>query len=276
MAKTTRTTSEVVLEQPKTPLEIVPPTETPTFEDPENVMGSKRYVKGLVEYLAPATIIQPILTELKAHHLKPVLSADKPVIVGDEGQTQHRAYGRINVVTSIHIDDEITYELGILTALDIAKPQIQIYQGPRVRACLNLCIFEAQHVTTFLLTNTPDWSILTNYITTQTDRIKNAIETIQTMKTRKITIPEVHRAIGHMLFEVQGQRKGAGENAITYGMTLMKDDRHKYSFRNPDFNHWTFYNALTEYYGAKKIDLFDVPDKVLDTSVLLNNALGLN
>jgi hypothetical protein len=266
--------------QPTEPvLTIVKPTESVpvnnleaiVLHDPLNVLSSKRYVKGGAEYKSPGEILQPVIELLRTTSGKLTLTGANEQNNANNDGTLNVSYGRLNLVARFDIDQELFYEIGILIAYDLQIPKIKIYRGAKVSACLNLCIFNAEDVVKFDVSNGVNIELVQTFLGQVTERIAKVHELVTRLKGAKISPEQVETLVGRMMVKTIENKLAHGTTTILSGLDALTDDRSKYYYKQPDFNGWLFFNSFTEYM-EKRVNFFDIPDKARDIYSLVSDV----
>ena len=239
-----------------------------TLQDDKNIMQSKRYVRGIVEYMSPSEILDPVLQLLRQTSGKLMLTGSNELSNANADSTLNVSYGRLNLVARFEIDAEVFYEIGVLIAYDLQIPKIKIYSGAKVSACMNLCIFQADDVVKFDITNGVNLQLVQTFLSQLTDRIAHVSQVIQRLKAVQISPEAMDTIIGRMLIKTTEKKLAHGTTAILSGLDALTDERTKYYYKQPGFNGWLFYNAFTEYM-EKRVNFFDIPDKARDIFKLI-------
>ncbi|MDF2188944.1 hypothetical protein [Paraflavitalea sp. CAU 1676] len=255
--------------------EVLPPAPAAiVLQDDQNVMQSKRYVRGIVEYMSPAEILEPVLQLLRQTSGKLILTGTNELTNANADSSLNVSYGRLNLVARFEIDAEVFYEIGVLIAYDLQIPKIKIYSGAKVSACMNLCVFQADDVVKFDITNGVNLQMVQTFLTQLTERIANVSRIVQRLKGVPISPEAMDTLIGRMLIKTTEKKLAHGTTSILSGLDTMTDDRSKYYYKQPNFNAWLFYNAFTEYM-EKRVNFFDIPDKARDVfSLISENCLS--
>jgi len=246
----------------------------------EQILNSKAVVKTFgnngsrdfpspAEYLAGLTNVSPDAFEqhLECSHIE---------ISKNEDETENIVFKRFNLHYTFNIDEELQYNLGLVVALDKAKPIAKIYSGVQVKACLNMCIFNADQKFRFDLDSDGN-----SYKTFFREEFIKCYEKAEKGKLiiaelKKIHLPHEKVLIlnAAILEKVFSENLVMGSNPIIQGIKLQADKESKY-FAKDGLSAWLYYNSLTEYLD-KKIHVLDIPEKALEIFECLKEFLQVD
>lgn len=263
--------SVVHFEEVNVPTNTTQPTSAITVNDPKDVMNSKRYVKGGAEYKSPGEILQPVIELLAKTSGTLTLTGGNEQSNANTDGSLNVSYGRLNLVACFTIDKDLFYEIGVLIAFDLQIPKIKIYRGAKVSACLNLCIFEADDVVKFDITNGVNTTLVETYLGQLTARIEKVGQLVTRLKGIQITPVQLEAALGKMMVRTSEDKLAHGTTTILSGIETMTDEKSKYYYKQENFNAWLFFNSFTEYMN-KRVNFFDIPDKARDIYSLISET----
>lgn len=224
------------------------------------ILQSKQFIKNGVAFLKPLDYLNPIID---------IIGSDNIAIEGShlnevgEDDVHLKSYGRISLIKSFEIDEEINYSLGYIYALNVGKPFLKVFSGVNVKACTNLCIFNANNITKFdILTNGEGAAErMREYFLNVNEQINKAKVVIFEMKNTFLTTEEVKKCLGQLLMNFSNTKNIAGTTCIVNAAKLITDNNSKYYFEN-NTSCWNLYNALTDNY-RDTTHIIDQPEKVL-------------
>jgi hypothetical protein len=218
----------------------------------DDLLGSKIYVKenSAVSFKSPRQYLEPFLDLVgnKATDIR-VQAADS-IINAEESGLRNIAYPRVNVEATV--GDEMTgfYSVvGFIYALNIQTPILKVYTGQSVKACMNLTIFQADHVfEQNLLGNFNEVYLRAGkFIQDKQKEIEEYSKIYKDLTETPLTPAQMHEALGSML--MKGANSKLGTTPVVGGAKLLGDPKSAYYTRTgEDFgcNKWNIYNAVTQ------------------------------
>lgn len=237
----------------------------------DEIATLKAYVKpgSLINFPSPLSLAQSA-TEVSDLQYTGSMEVENK----NEDDSKNISFGRFNMIKSYPIDDEITYQIGILHAFDLNKPIVKVYSGIQVSACLNLKIFKADNIQKFDFTNNSQGGMesVKNYISKVEEEIENAKRIIKFLKSVILTPQETYTLVGYLVTKVTEEKNICGTNAIQKGVELFTKKDSVYYYKNEGFNAWLLLNSFTEYY-TNKTELLDIPEKCLNLYLLISKKL---
>lgn len=265
-------TAEIV--QPALPTLEAPQAKTSvSILDEQQVLTSKRYIKGAFEFRAPSEILTPVIGELSKLKLDITITGSQANANGNTDSTINKAFGRVMLHVRHELAEGLTYEMGVMYALDLTVPKAKIYRGIKVMACLNQCIFGADDIVTINLNNGKELDTVTSYIEEFAKRMKTAENLVRNLKAYKMNEEQVRRAIGDMIIKTVTDKGQTGTTTIMRAIEMLYDSTSKYFVKQEGFSAWHLYNALTEYF-EKKVNFWDIPEKAYSTYSLIEHVAG--
>jgi hypothetical protein len=229
----------------------------------EEILNSKAVVKPNRNYPAPAQYLEGLLN-IQDDFFDINLKASHELINLNDDQTENISFNRFNIQYTFKIDEELQYNLGLIIALDKAKPIAKIYSGIQVTTCLNMCIFNADQKYRFDLDSDPN-----SYKTFFKEEFKKIEEKaekgkliIDTLKSINLSHERILLLNGAILEKVFKDKLILGSNPVINGIKLQSDMNSIY-YAKDGLNAWLYYNSLTEYLD-KKIHILDIPEKALE------------
>jgi hypothetical protein len=243
-----------------------------SIKDPGNILHSKRWVTGQVQYPSPIEIFTPMYDLLKSTGGELMVAGEDETKNAEADGTENISYGRMKLTAKYKIDSELFYELGFLVALNLSHPKVKIYRGAITQSCLNLNVFGSDDVVKFEIANGFNVEIAQNYISSVTKKIKEAVDRVKEMKALKIPQDRLEQIIGKMTLETIKDKLPHGVTVINQAAGMFVDKNNKYYAGQEDFNAWLLYNAMTE--NNNKKSAFDIPEKSLSTYELVASVLN--
>lgn len=262
MAKATRT------ETAQTPAPV-----TAVIHDKDGILQSKRYVKGAMEFRSPADNLNPLIDLLRPLNCEITVEGSGDVTNANDDSSINRAYSRTMLKVKRTIDEELSYEMGVMFALDLGIPQVKLFRGVKVNACLNQCIFGADDLRKLNVSSAMETEVLTKYVADFNAHLDAVQQRVRTMKATFLTEPQVKERIGEMIVACTIAKRPAGTTSILRSIELLFKATSKYYVKQDGFNEWLFYNSLTEDYN-RKIDFFDIPEKSFDAYRLVTEKVS--
>jgi len=257
-----KSTNRRIIETPVIPAEEIQNAEVISSKlmDTENVLTSKRYVKGALQFITPAELLKTTLEIFEKEDCNVIIKGSEAVKVAEEDGTENVSFGRVNLLANYKIDEEISYEIGILTAFDLSSPKLKLYRGAKTNACLNLNVWGAEDIIKVDVSNGINLTILKGFIEQIGEQVKKSRELVDTMKAKKLLPEQVPTLIGDMLFKTISEKYVNGTTTIVQAAQHLTNPESKYYYKREGFNYWDLYNAFTENFNAR-IALFDIPEK---------------
>jgi len=236
------------------------------------ILESHKVVKNGVAYPSPAFYLNPILKELEESPEGSLIIEGTNIdeMVDKETNEKYIAYQRVSLIKEFTIDEELSYKIGFVYALDIGKPIIKVFTGANVHACTNLCVFGADKKQEFLILNNTEGAQLQvkNYIQSLAQDMKQAKEIIHSMKNTFFNNEETKKMLGNFLLNFSKVKNVAGTQCLLDAATLLTDSKSMYYFEEQT-TAWNIYNAFTHNICNKK-HILQQPEKVF---VLYNEML---
>jgi len=219
------------------------------------VLNSHKFIKNGIEFPAPSYYLQPIIESFNnSPEGNLVIQGDDPDEVTNHSTGEKlTAYRKVSLVKTFDIDEELTYQIGFVYALDIGKPIIKVFSGPNVRACTNLCVFGADKKQEFLIANNTAGALLMvqDFISKLHDDIIKAKQIIHDMKNTFFNEGQVEKMLGDFLMNFSKVNNIAGTQCLLDCAKLLTDKTSLYYFEQ-NTNAWNIYNALTHQICNKK------------------------
>ena len=234
-----------------------------------DLMDSKIYVRGGIGFMSPKELVGGFVDVVNDGDYE--VQVQNPVINQNEDGKDNIAYPRFMVEARKELVDfgKIQYQntLGILVAMDQQNPMIKIYSGMNVTACMNMSIFNAEHVYYQNLFDDIDkvWNQLDGFVSGIEAKIKEYRKKHELMVNTIMTNDDVNRTLGYLLRNAVDVRLGT--SPVVNAAKLMDDKKSVYHF-DETTNLYNVYNAVTQSITDTK-DIFYRPDKTIGLSKLL-------
>jgi hypothetical protein len=224
------------------------------------IYNSKQYVKNGFYFDEPSKTINTLIDITGPENIS--LQCSHPAEIAEDNNLI-TAYGRLAVIKSFEIDEEINYSVGYIYALNVGKPFVKVFSGVNVKACTNLCVFNSSHRAKFdiLTDGSGAFEKVKDYIKDVNTDIENAKKIIFDMKNTFLNFEEVKLCLGQLLVNFSKTNNIAGRNCILSAGKLITDPQSRYYFEN-ETTAWNLYNALTDNY-RDSTHIIDHPEKVL-------------
>jgi hypothetical protein len=228
----------------------------------QEIINSCGYVKGL-EYEAPRDLLAGTL-EIEPEKFEISLGGAKEQISINDDGTENISFGRVNVMYTFKLSEDMQYNLGLIVALDKGKPIAKIYSGMQVIACMNMCIFGAEQVQKFdiLTTGMSYQEIFRNEFKKIEEKVFKGKQIIKWLKEIFISEEEINEINGFILMNLTREKGIAGTNPVLSAIKDQCNKSSKYYAKN-GLSGWMYYNSLTEYLEPH-VHILDIPEKALN------------
>jgi hypothetical protein len=240
----------------------------------ENILESNQFVNPVTgfQFPHPKMFFDRLNNELKGE----ITINGSHETVQAINDIEQIAFGRVSFVKDFEISEDINYSIGFIYSYDYAKPFIKVFSGVNVKACTNLCVFNALHIEKFDF-YTQGYEAAINkaiyYFNNVEKDILQSCKIIEAMKKTIFSPSEVDEFFGRILRNFSSIKNIAGVTSITNGMELLTNKKSRYFVApNKNTNCWNIYNALTDGY-RDKTHIIDQPEKVLS---LFNEMLNIS
>ena len=232
----------------------------------ETLLKSKKYVKenggvmykSAYEYMSPfIDIVSPLSPSF---HVKVADSKS----VGNADERLETSYGRAMLEASFPLNHEETTTIGIVYCLTSQTPVIKVYWGPKVTACMNLCIFNADHVFSGNIIGSLNsvYLQIKKYIDEQEANNAAYFAKKKAMQESLMNKEQYQFKLGKMLEKSCNPGNGLGTSPIISAVKLINSGK-SYGFdSNNEISQWTLYNAVTDTL-ENDASLEKIPNKTL-------------
>lgn len=228
------------------------------------ILNSQRIVKPNLDFPFPSAheLLEPVINIFGENNFESFATHPESLQVTENDETL-TAYGRAGVIKKIEIDENLSYNVGYMYALDLSKPVLKVFSGVNVKICSNMCIFNAEHF--------EKWELLTvgksggvakveKFMKNIDENLQQSLKIINVLKGMQFSEEETYKLLGDFLISFQLVSNHAGVNCITNAAKLLKQKGQPYYFEKFTSG-WNIYNAITDYFG-KKCHILDHPEKV--------------
>lgn len=243
----------------------------------EEVLQSKAYVKNNgVSFATPTQYVEPFLSLLPSFDATKLdVDYSKPVVNRNADGTQNVAYGRVKVEYDMGLEViGHQYRLGMIYALDLQNPYIEVYLGPRATACMNLHIFNAAHISraNILGDITRTYQEAQQYLDEAEATVQPFRHMVEMMQHDNLSPRALNELLGASLR--RACNNDVGSTAIVYATKALHNPSSRYFIPDgEDTTRWNVFNAITQYI-TDKVDIADAPRKSLAAATLLGVELN--
>lgn len=169
----------------------------------------------------------------------------------NEDNTINSAYARLLIETQMNFDtEELKKTVGLVIALDTAKPTLRAYTGSRVFACSNLALVGAENVFSCdpMVNMENAFTTIRGYKDNAETEFRKQLEFYQNCKTTNWSSEEVNRKLGRLLELVcrENRYSKLGTTPITTAAKLMYTRGTPYEIKENLTTAWNVYNAVTQ------------------------------
>lgn len=234
----------------------------------QELLNSKIYVKenSSINFNSPKTYIEPFIEEVtKLTSNFRIEVSNKVTNLNEEDSLENTAYGRYKIEAIMPSEYDVQDSestVGLIVALDNAKPVMKVFSGKNVKACINLTIFNPDYVYTQELMGNAK-----SVYTKTKEYVQEMVQSIEEYNKRVIQLKETIYT-GNQLRELHGRliegglkNSKLGHTVVVQAMRELMDSKSKYYAKNDSTTAWNYYNAITEY--VKNADILDRPTKTL-------------
>jgi hypothetical protein len=241
----------------------------------DKVLSSKVYLneKSMVNFGSPRQYLEPFMEKLTKAGLNPSFTvnvSDRIANKETENENINEAYGRVLIQAKLpeaftaHNHDSV---IGMVYALDTAKPSIRVYSGENAWACTNLAIFGARYVHEVPIMSGVGsiYEKTMEFIDGLTAQLARFQTIYEAMNDKQLQNEEIDRTIGHLLREAN-RNKAIGTTPVLSAVQDLDNPKSRYSIIEGKTTQWNIYSALTQY-CTDKVNIFEKANK----TVLLSN-----
>lgn len=231
----------------------------------ENILSSKRYVKegGGITYKSAKELFEPFIDRVSK--LSPTfhVRTSDPKSIGETDDVIETSYGKALIEAQIALSPTEVSTIGIVYSLTSNTPIIKAYYGPKVTACLNLCIWNAENVyqSSILGSISSVYKQIDDYIAKLEENNAAYFELKARMQKAILSKAEYHQKLGSFLDRSAGAGSVLGTSPIVNAAKLIKSGKH-YSMKEGEISEWTMCNAITDCL-KNDMSLDKVPNKTL-------------
>ena len=247
----------------------------------EDLLDSKIFVKenSPVNFKSAAYYINPFLEIIGDSAKSTRVEVDKATINAEESGKQNIAYPRINVECTIG-DDIIGFHsvLGLIYALDTQIPQIKVYSGQSVSACLNLTVFNAEDLyeSNMLGSIQEVYNRVTSFKINKEKQIEEYGKIYKDMTENHLTPNGLKTMLGNLL--MRGSQSKLGTSPVVGATKSLMDPKSVYYTKEgEDFscNEWNVYNAVTQSLTDGADPIYR-PNKTIELANIIRNIETVN
>lgn len=240
----------------------------------DEVLNSKVYVheKSKIAIGSPRQFIEPFLEKFVNLQVEWKVEADNAVINKEQSsEVLNEAYGRVSIQAKFP-QSYCAYEhdstIGLVYALDTAKPNIRVYSGQNAWACTNLAIFGARYVHEVDIMGgfSSVYEKGLEYVDGLTKQLARFQTIYERMNDTFYQHEEIDKALGYILREAY-RNKQIGTNPVLGAIKLLEDNNSRYAIRDNKTSQWNMYSALTQYV-TDKVDIVEKASKTIMISNL--------
>lgn len=252
---------------------VAPIQERPTIfelsEGSAEIFHSKTFVgqNSRIRYDSPEIMLEPVIAALAAlaerSSIDITIDASNPVTNRNDDQSENTAYGRVRLESRLELGlpvaanghSEVLHEtIGFIYAFDLGKPEVIVYNGTRVRSCLNLQIFGSRNVRKFDYAQDGVESAHAMIAELARDaelEQQRQARIIEGLMNERWTANQLARNIGHTLKHVT-LKNTFGQAALVAAVRDLNTSGHRYEVQSDgSTTAWNFLQALTQYVTDK-------------------------
>lgn len=234
----------------------------------EELIETKSYKKGGVILPTPYELIQPYLDIANLNCTNFEVKTTGLVENANDDGSVNKAYGRASILGKLKLDNDFSYQLGIVYSVDTQVPMIKIFTGLNVNVCTNMTIFSASHIESANILSDKRKDIypkLREYSEEYQKIYEDYSKVIKKMSEVYYDSEEVKRKIGEIALYSGKAGSIFGNNTVSLAVKhLLSSDRYKLDSKGGS-NGWLLYNAFTDVV-TEKSDIIKKADQVLKLS----------
>jgi len=237
--------------------------------DIEQILSSKVYIgeKSLVNFGSPRQYIEPFLEKFTKAGLKldfKVSVSERVANRESESETVNEAYGRVAIVAQLPVEftkHNHNSNIGLVYALDTAKPTIRVYSGEEAWACTNLAIFGAKYVHEVPIMSGIEsaYEKTFEYIEGLNEQLAKFQLIYEKMNDIQYNQEDINRTIGRLL-RATNKNKAIGTTPIMSMVQDLDNPKSRYAITDGKTTQWNMYSAITDYV-TNKVDIFEKATK---------------
>lgn len=239
----------------------------------QELLDSKIYVReNGIRFPSPKELIEPFTNQFKNTVEWKIETKDPVMNQNTDDMNLNISYPRALVEARMNSElTGFTSVVGILYSLDTGKPSVRVYTGQEVQVCMNLCIFNAEHVNTYdIMGNYQQaYEMTGKYIERKEEEQKEYEQIWNELTEISYTESEYQRTLGDIL--MRATRKNLVNTVTKATKSMLTKDSRYYVYPNNEFtcNGWNLYNAMTEV--LNNADMVEKPLKSLHTYQMIMN-----
>lgn len=230
----------------------------------EQLYDSKTYVresggfdfKHCKEYVAP--FIEKVTNRISDVTFK-VTAVTGAINKDEETEALNISYGRFLISAELpkeYNTEDCYSRIGMICALDNQKPVMKVFTGKDVVACMNLTIFNADHLFSQDLTANIGsiYNKADDYAIKVGDELADFNKKVELLKAMTFKGDSLHEIIGKLV-EYSLRQPKLGQTPILVGTKELYETKSKYALKEGATSGWNYFNAVTE--AIKKADISD-------------------
>lgn len=235
-----------------------------TSNELATLYASKRWVpqqgRSRIAFPAPQELVEPFLEKLMPLQdlgISLHVETTNPASVQEPGTDEmHTAYGRVLVEARIGPFDEVDHQkvVGFVYALDVGKPEVQVYYGRNAAACINLAIFRSDHYVKGDLLTGGDaliYATAERFVEHFGEDDRTFIQNVQRLQGTIWNEPKINETIGR-LYRYVLTKGSFGSSTLNYAIKLLADPNSRYAIgEDGTTTAWNFFSALTQFVTDK-------------------------
>lgn len=243
----------------------------------QRVYDSARWVPSKntrIQYPTPRELIDPFLDEISTRGVTANFNAHTAkarTVQENDTDTQHTAYGRVLAEAEFgeYNRHDTIKTVGLVYDLTRKDPLVKVYAGHNVRACTNLCVFNATHVYEgSLLGGGEDQAQghLQRFFDELPEAESHFCNQVDRLKNTYMDSSMLNELLGRMLRNVNSSAS-FGAATLNYTVKLLDDDNSRYALdANGGTTAWNLLNAMTQFVTDRKKSTAPhlVPSKTLE------------
>lgn len=214
--------------------------------------------RSRITYPSPQELITPFLEHLRPlSNLGIVLRVERSHGVTVQGRNgeDHTAYGRFLIEAMIGPENTAAHRktIGFIVALDVARPEVQVYSGFNATACLNLLIFRKDaYLKADMLRGGEEavYSMTKTFVDSFGQDEQEFIRKVRSLQEVVMNERDINKTIGKLYRTFL--TKGNLTSTLNYAVRLMCNPDSRYAIA-PDgtTTAWNFLSAMTQYISDK-------------------------
>lgn len=241
------------------------------------LLESKVYKNGAVEFAEPETYISPFLERMDLSRLDASLdvSTAKPVINVNSDGSENIAYPRVKVQFKLKTGEPgIRMTYGLIYGLDVQNPVLKVYAGLEATACTNLYVFNADFMAETSVLSPNFMNIFDSFDKWMgEDLMTQMIKTRSELADAFLTEVQLQETLGKLLLETGKKQPLVPSSLLVFAIReMMRKDGPYYFDPDGSYSAMQIYDALT-FANTKKTNLLYLPNKSLNLFKAVQNSI---